>query len=112
MSQCLAKPQEQAYKARSDLGWCMGSIQAGQRLVGLAIHGVKPPYERLGFVQARPEQGVQRPAANGLPIRASMRPGDTRPTACAVRDPLPPTPYGSVVGVSPKFSPVFQRNGQ
>ena len=104
MSQCLAKPQEQGYKARSDLGWCMGSIPAGQRLVGLVIHGVKPPYERLGFVQG--------PAANGLPIRASMRPGDTRPTACAVRDPLPPTPYGSVVGVSPKFSPVFQRNGQ
>jgi len=113
MNQCLAKPRKPAYKPRSDHGWYMGSQPAGQRLVDPAIHGVQPPDEHMGFVQGCPVKGCPAPSSQRpVHIRASMRPGDTRPSPRTVRDPLPPTPYGSVAGAYLKFSPVFQRNGQ
>ena len=112
MNQCPAKPRKPAYKPRSGHGWYMGSQPAGQRLVDPAIHGVQPPDEHMGFVQSCQVKGCL--AAGGWEQRSRLYRGQASGTPAAVekRHPLPPPPAVYEGGPIPKFSPVFQRNGQ
>ena len=94
-------------KARSQVGWYMGSIACIQSLVGRLIGSVQIAYERMGFVQP---QGVQR----RVPLEAAanhMRQRDLRDNAPVdarvENDPFPPPPYRSDTGAIPNFSPLF-----
>ena len=102
-----AKPQEQALQPRSQAGLGAGSHSTCQRLVGPAIRGVQPAYERMDFVQgwqidACLAAGRGRHACF---LAASGRQG----AASCVRKSIPLPPRLSVlrVGAIPKFSLLF-----
>lgn len=107
MTGCLCRGSEGVYKPRSQAGLGKGSHSTCQRLVGPAIRGVQPAYERLDFVQ-----GWQIDAClaagrgrHACVIAASGRQG----VASRVRKSIPLPPRLSVlrVGAIPKFSLLF-----
>ena len=98
MNQCPLRGSEGTYKPRSQVGWYMGSHYRLQSLVGLVIRCVHLPYRRMDCVQAGSARGCLSLGGWALPICARVRAGDPRPTTRQERDPLPPTPHGSVRG--------------
>lgn len=107
MSQCRFRASEGTYKPLSQGGWHMGSHSTLQRATGRLNRSVQPPDERMGFVQARRTKGCLSTRGAGAQHICASAPAGVPPTTTRMeRDPLPPTPYGSVRG-NPKTFPHF-----